>query len=96
MAASCCTCIAWGTISPHASVVVLMPWARVVCPGPRTSRSRGEVVRGGDFSCEAETCCGDPSCRELVGDAVNWPETRGVFDFVALQGLAGQPVPGQP
>jgi hypothetical protein len=32
-------------------------------------------VRGGDFSCEAETCRGDPSCRELVGDATSWPRT---------------------
>jgi hypothetical protein len=29
----------------------------------------------GGRSCEAETCRGDPSCRELVGDAANWPET---------------------
>jgi hypothetical protein len=29
------------------------------------------LVRGGDFSCEAETCCGDPSCGELVEDAAN-------------------------
>jgi hypothetical protein len=28
------------------------------------------------FSCEAETCCGDPSNGELVGDAANWQETR--------------------
>jgi hypothetical protein len=40
--------------------------------GPRTSRSRRVVVRGGDLSCEEETCRGDPSCRELVGDAANW------------------------
>jgi hypothetical protein len=32
-------------------------------------------VRGGDFSCEAETSHGDPSCRELVGDAASWTET---------------------
>jgi hypothetical protein len=31
-------------------------------------------VRGGEFSCEAETCRGDPSCRELVEDAANWSE----------------------
>jgi hypothetical protein len=55
--------------------VVLAPWARVVCLGLRTSRSRGEVERGGDFSCEAETCRGDPFCRELVGDAARWPGT---------------------
>jgi hypothetical protein len=29
--------------------------ARVVCHGLRTSQSRGEVERGEDFSCEAET-----------------------------------------
>jgi hypothetical protein len=32
-------------------------------------------MRGGDFSCEAETRRGDPSCRELVRDAANWPKT---------------------
>jgi hypothetical protein len=30
--------------------------ARAVCLGPRTSRRRRLVVRGGDLSCEAETC----------------------------------------
>jgi hypothetical protein len=41
-----------------------------------TSRTwRRLVVRGRDFSCAAETSRGDPSCRELVGDAANWPET---------------------
>jgi hypothetical protein len=33
------------------------------------------VVRGGDFSCEAETCRRDPSSGELVGDAANWTRT---------------------
>jgi hypothetical protein len=33
------------------------------------------LVRGGDLLCEAETSRGDPSCRELVGDAANWSET---------------------
>jgi hypothetical protein len=32
-------------------------------------------MRGRDLSCEAETCREDPSCRELVGDAANWPKT---------------------
>jgi hypothetical protein len=32
-------------------------------------------VRGGDFSCEAETYRWGPSSGELVGDAANWPET---------------------
>jgi hypothetical protein len=56
------------------SVVVLAPWACAVCQGPRTSRSRGEVERGGDLSCETETCR-DLSCRDLVGDAAIWTET---------------------
>jgi hypothetical protein len=33
------------------------------------------VMEGGDFSCDAEICRGDPSCRELVGDAANLSET---------------------
>jgi hypothetical protein len=42
-----------------------------------TSRARWRLlVRGEDLSCEAETCRGDPFCRELVEDAANWPETR--------------------
>jgi hypothetical protein len=41
-----------------------------------TSRARRRLlVRGGDFSCEEETCCGDPSSGELVGDVANWPKT---------------------
>jgi hypothetical protein len=64
-----------GTVPLHASVGVLASWARVVCSGPRTSRRRGVVVRGGDLSCEAETCRGDPSSGELVGDAADWPKT---------------------
>jgi hypothetical protein len=43
-------------------------------PGGGRARQR-LFVRGGDFSCEAETCLGDPSCRELVGGAANWSET---------------------
>jgi hypothetical protein len=68
--------MAWGIVPPRASVAVLVPFAHITCHGPRTSRSRRVVVRGGDLSCEAETCRGDPSCRELVGDAANWPETE--------------------
>jgi hypothetical protein len=75
MTASWCICMAWGIAPPRISVVVLMPQARTACRGPRTIRSRGELVRGGDLSYEAETCRGDPSCRELVGDATNWSET---------------------
>jgi hypothetical protein len=43
-------------------------------PGRPRARQR-LVVRGGDFSCEAVTSRGNPSCRELIGDAANWPET---------------------
>jgi hypothetical protein len=50
MAANWCICTARGIVLPHASVVVLAPWARTVCHGPRTSRSQKEVVRGGDLS----------------------------------------------
>jgi hypothetical protein len=32
-------------------------------------------VRGGDFSCEAETCRGGSSSGKLVGDAASWPKT---------------------
>jgi hypothetical protein len=46
-----------GIVPPGVSVVVLVPWARAVWHGPRTSQCRGEVVRGGDFSGEAETSC---------------------------------------
>jgi hypothetical protein len=64
MTASWCICMARGNVPPRISVVVLAPQARVVCHGPRTSRRWGArarrrlVVRGGDFSCEAETCRG--------------------------------------
>jgi hypothetical protein len=49
-----------------------------------TCRARRRLLeRGGDLSSEAETCRGDPSCRELVGDAANWLET----DRLASVGL---------
>jgi hypothetical protein len=67
--------MAWGTVPPRASVVVLAPRARATRHGPRTSRSRRVVVRGGDLSCEEETCRGDPTRGELVGDAAIWPKT---------------------
>jgi hypothetical protein len=73
MATSWHICMAWGIVPPCASVVVLAPWARTVCHGPRTSRSRGRsceaetsharwrlVERGGDFSCEVQTSCDNP------------------------------------
>jgi hypothetical protein len=57
MATGWCILMAWGIIPPCASVVVLAPGARAACQGPRTRRSRGEVVRGRDFSREEETSC---------------------------------------
>jgi hypothetical protein len=65
MAASCCTCMTWGIVPPHASVVVLAPRAMAHVP-----------IGAGGWSCKAETCHGDPSYRELVGDAANWLKTR--------------------
>jgi hypothetical protein len=53
-----------GNRPPHASVVVLAPWARAVRPRP-THQSEP------DLTCESETCRGDPSSGELVGDAAN-------------------------
>jgi hypothetical protein len=44
MAASCCTCMAWGIVPPCASVVVLVLCVWVHMPA------------GPDFSCEAGTC----------------------------------------
>jgi hypothetical protein len=49
MTASWCICMARGIVPPRISVVALAPWARDACHGPRTIRSRAEVVRG-------ETC----------------------------------------
>jgi hypothetical protein len=37
-------------------VEVYASQTRVVCRGPRLSRSQGELTRDGVFSCEAETC----------------------------------------
>jgi hypothetical protein len=47
---------------------------RATCHGPRPSRSRGELTRGGDLSCEAESC---RARRRLVGGVPlvgNWSE----------------------
>jgi hypothetical protein len=68
MTASWCICMARGVVPPRVIVEVLAPQACAVCHGPHTSRSRGEVVRGGDLSCE------DPCCGELVEEAANWSE----------------------
>jgi hypothetical protein len=77
MTASWHICMARGIVPPRVSVVVLAP--RVMAHVP---------VGAGESSCEAETALarrrlvmrggdlsGDPSCRELVGDATNWSET---------------------
>jgi hypothetical protein len=82
MAASCCTCMTWGIVPPHASVVVL-----ALCVWAHVPAGDGLVVRGGDFSCEAETCRGGPSSGELVGDAANWPKTGRLASVGLDQGL---------
>jgi hypothetical protein len=67
--------------------------ARDVRLGPRASRGRTScarrrlVVRGGDFSCKAETCRGDSSSGELVGDAANWSKTGCLASVGLDQGL---------
>jgi hypothetical protein len=45
MAASCCTCMTWRFVSPHASVAMLVP-----CVWTHTPVGTGLVVRGGDLS----------------------------------------------
>jgi hypothetical protein len=68
MTASWCICMAWGIIPPRVSVVVLAP--RVTahalvgakdgsCEAETRCEMRRLVVRGGDLSCEAETCRGE-------------------------------------
>jgi hypothetical protein len=56
MAASWCICMARGVVPPCVMAKVLAPQARATCHVPRTSRIRGELVRGGDLPCEAKTC----------------------------------------
>jgi hypothetical protein len=50
MTASWCICMARRIVPPRIMVEVLVPQAHVACHGPRTSRSRGGLVRGGDLS----------------------------------------------
>jgi hypothetical protein len=45
MAASCCTCMTWRFVPPHASVAMLEP-----CVWIHTPVGAGLVVRGGDLS----------------------------------------------
>jgi hypothetical protein len=51
MAASCCSRVTWRFVPPRASVAMLAP-----CVWAHTLAGAGLVVRGGDLSCEAETC----------------------------------------
>jgi hypothetical protein len=64
MAASCCFCVMWRFVPPHASVAMSVPcvWAHALV-------GAGLVVRGGDFSCEGS------SSGKLVGEATNWLKT---------------------
>jgi hypothetical protein len=82
MAADCCICMAWGTVPPRVSVeaIALCVWAHAPAEAVL-------VVRGGDSSCEVETCRGGPSSGELVGDAANWPETARLASVGLDQGL---------
>jgi hypothetical protein len=62
--------MARGIVPPRVLVVELA--LRVMAHAPVGAGGGGArqrlLVRSGDFS-------GDPSCRELVGDAANWLET---------------------
>jgi hypothetical protein len=84
MAASCCTCMTWRFVSPRASVAMLEPCVWVYAPVGTEL-----VVRGGDLSCEAETCRARrrlSSSGKLVGDAANWPKTRRLASMGLDQG----------
>jgi hypothetical protein len=74
--------MAWGIIPLRASMVAL-----ALCAWARVPVGAGLVVRGGDLSCEAETCRRDPSSGELVGDAANWQETGRLASVGLDQGL---------
>jgi hypothetical protein len=62
MAASCCPCMTWRFVLPHASVAMLVSciWAHISVRARLVVRGRDFlwlrlVVRGGDLSCEVET-----------------------------------------
>jgi hypothetical protein len=82
MAFSCCTCMTWRFVPPHASVAMLVP-----CVWARTPVMTGLVVRGEDLSCEAETCRGGSSSGKLVEDAANWAKTGRLASVGLDQGL---------
>jgi hypothetical protein len=82
MAASCCICVAWGTVPPRTSVEAL-----ALCVWAHAPAGAGLLMRGGDLSCETETCRGGPSSGELVRDAANWPETGHLASVGLDQGL---------
>jgi hypothetical protein len=76
-AVSCCSRMTWRFAPLHMSVTMLVPCVRAHAPV-----GTGLLVRGGDLSCEAETCrarrrlvVGGSSSGKLVGDAANWPKT---------------------
>jgi hypothetical protein len=72
----------WGIVPPRASVVVLALciWAHVLA-------GAGLLMRGEDLSCEAETCRGDSSSGEMVGDAANWLKAGCLASVGLDQGL---------
>jgi hypothetical protein len=61
------------------------------CPPPQ--RGRGCSFQ---LECDVMRRRGQEACGLAAARADGERFTRGVFDFVALQGLAGQPGPGQP
>jgi hypothetical protein len=70
MAASYCSRMTWRFVPPHAWVAMLVPfvWAHV----PVGARL---LVRGGDFSCKAETCRARPRLVVRGGDLLCEAET---------------------
>jgi hypothetical protein len=74
--------LAWrGELFPHMHRGWCSRLGLVSCVLAHTPVGARLVVRGGDLSCE------DPSCRELVGDAANWPETGRLTSVGLDQGL---------
>jgi hypothetical protein len=82
MAPGCCIFMAWGTSPSRASVEAL-----ALCVWAHVPAGAGLLMRGGDLSCEAETCRGGPSSGELVGDAAIWLEIGRLTSVGLDQGL---------